>query len=163
MSDESKGELVAGTPKAYYPANLLPNVDQFFRQQAVYTTLDLSKPESQGKLYDMVVGTNENAKEHINKEFVIVNLTIHPVVKTDKETGEMIPLPRIIIETEDGNVIQMFSTGIWQCIQAMKLTGWTPFGNVRQPFMLKAIDIGGDRQIYKLIRPPVKPLAKSSK
>lgn len=161
-SEQPRGEVVIATPTTQYrPANLLPmNVEQLHNNPAVYTTLTLNTPEARARLYDMVVEGGENAKEYINKEFAIDAITVHPVTISDKETGEMFALARVILQTKDGDTIQFVSKGIWACLVMAKDCGFEPFGPVPQRWILKAVPLEGGRQMYKLLRAKETPQPK---
>lgn len=151
---ENKGQVVvAQGTESYKSAALLPaTVQALHDRPAVYTTLDMSKAANKAALYDMVVSGGDNAKEWINRHFSIEHIAVHPVVVTNKETGEVAALPRIIILTPDGNAIQFVSQGIWGCLTLMRDCGFQPFGPTPQQWELKSIDLGGGRQLYKLLR-----------
>lgn len=153
-NQESKGELVEqNEAQRFLPAHLMPSSQaELFESPALYTTLDLTKPENRGRLYDMVVEGGENSKEFINQSFGIEDVVLHPISFASKETGEIINAVRVVLLTDDGRTVQFVSAGIFTSLALMKDCGWRPFGPMPMKFTLKAIPLDGGRQFYKLIR-----------
>lgn len=147
-------ELVVATPASQFkPISALPLVASDIHQRpAVYSTITPDTPERSLQLYDMMVSGGDNAALWVNRTFEVQDILVHPVVKTNRQTGEVTPLPRIVIWTTDGDVIQFASSGVWNSILMMMVCGFRPFGKISQPMTLIQQDLGEGRKMYRLDR-----------
>lgn len=163
MSEESrtKGELTVATPTNQFRGiESLPLIPQeLHNNPAVYSTVKPDNPQAAAQLYDMMIEGGENAREHINSTFRIKDILVHPCTKTNPETGEVTPLPRIVIWTEAGDRIQFASFGIWASLMMMQFCKFKPFGPNDQEFTLVSVPLDHGKNMFKLVRAR-KPVSK---
>lgn len=141
------------------PVTLFQNIrampsltDDVVKMPAVFTTYEISDPAIRGEVYDLMTQGGQPADGFIGKEFGIKHVTVFTVSFTDKETGEVIVAPLILLTTADGDVIQFVSKGIWGSLIMMRACGYAPFGPEPQKFKLVQIAIGDKKRFYQLHR-----------
>lgn len=151
-----KGELTVSSPaKLFYPVASLPfRSEQLHESPAVYSSITPNTPEQKMDLYDLMIEGGDNANDWVGTPFEIKDILIHPVVKTDPETGEQTPLPRVVILTESGDRIQFASNGIWSSLVMMQVCGIYPFGGLKQTWKIARVAVGPNKSMFKLLRVP---------
>lgn len=137
----------------FRPVDLMPTTaENVCTEMSVYSTYDVSKPEVRGELYDIMVQGGKKADEFIGQTFAVRQVTVFPVSFTDKQSGEIVTMPLVLITTDKGDVIQFVSRGIWGSLLMMRACGYAPFGKQQQLFKLVQVPMGDGKRFYQLHR-----------
>lgn len=92
-------------------------------------SFDLTDEAESNKLVSALTGKAESIGDTMDEKLPIEHVLIHNREKTDKATGEVSLLQRIVFVTNDGRLLQSFSPVVFEALNAvfMTKTGYPPW------------------------------------
>lgn len=152
MSDDKheivprKAEIVEAR-EAVNPWNVtVPREDR----DELWTTIPIGTDEGRFIFQEALEGEVAGFDGHINKIFDCVHLLVHPVDVTDKETGEVQTLPRMVLIGPKGEMVACVSRGATQSIRRVAINFGRPPWNPPLPLDIGQRDVGENRRMYFL-------------
>lgn len=149
MSEEAKESEQPQAVQVYKAAD----VASFFNVsgQQHLATFDPTTADGAKMLISATMGECTDIKDTLNTEIAISHLYAHPAQRVDPATGEVSSWIRIVLLTPDGKAISCGSMGIGKSLGLISLMRGNPPWIPAVRCTVKAEDIGGGRNFYKLI------------
>ena len=124
-------------------------LDQFMGQSSYWSSIDPSTDAGKSLIWSAREGAVDSLSASLGETLEIQNLLLHPVTIT-RETGEEIPLIRVVLIGPDGTCRGSCSTGILGSIRTMvQLYGTPPWTPAKLVKMVR-VPLSGGRQTFKL-------------
>lgn len=110
-------------------------IGEINEKKQIYCSFEPNTIEEKKMLFNAVNSTPEYLKDHINEVIVINHIYAEQVSIIDENSGEIIPIPRIVIIDNNGIGYGCASFGIFNSIK--KLIGIMGAPTVNNPYKVK--------------------------
>lgn len=125
-------------------------------QNKIWTSLDVTTPQGKLVAFNASQSSDDELLDNVGQRIKVAHLMISNATKIDAETGEELPLVRLVLIEDDGSTYQTFSAGVLKSIRNLiglyGVPPWLPplevevqrlkLGNGHQLLQLKLIGQG---------------------
>lgn len=129
-----------GSENALVPTtNANGNLDFTGMLGGLLTSLPAGSIDEKLAVAEALDGTNRNLSECVGDEILIAHILAHTVHKSDKQTGEIVPLTRTVLIDPEGTMFEAKSAGIVKSLRKLMFVYGAPPWN--PPIRVKVKEI----------------------
>ena len=141
---------VSGSLKQVEPPHPLNPFENRDLGGAFWTTLDLQTQEGRYLSDDAFGPTVDDMSKWINKTFIARDVLVHDAQTTDEQTGEVIPLVRVVLIGANGGMVAWTGRGATRSLTRIGQTWGPPPWVDGLPIKITEIAVGANKRTHLL-------------